>query len=92
MILRYNSRLASSQTCNSCGNRKRMPVDIRIYKECGYIDDRDINAAKNISKWGFQEFFGSKKGRKSPVDVVFGMLLMDDESSTQKKHEAVCFS
>ena len=51
-----NQWLASSQTCNSCGNRKRMPVDVREYTcaECGYIEDRDINAAKNISKWGFQ--------------------------------------
>jgi len=40
----------SSKTCNSCGNiKKDLKLHHRIYKcECGYIEDRDINAAKNL--------------------------------------------
>jgi hypothetical protein len=41
----------------------------------------------------FQDFFGIKKGEEiSCVDVVFGLLSFDMESSTQMKHEAVCFN
>jgi putative transposase len=86
-----NQWLASTQACYFCSNRKKMPVNVRVYtcKECGYVEDRDINAAKNIEKWGFQEFFGIKKGEEiSCVDVVFGLLSSDMESSTQMKHEA----
>jgi putative transposase len=39
----------SSQLCNKCGARKKMPVSKRIYEcSCGYVEDRDINAAKNL--------------------------------------------
>jgi len=41
----------SSKRCNCCGNNKdNLKLSDRIYRcdECGYIDDRDINAAKNL--------------------------------------------
>ena len=41
----------TSQTCSNCGSVKQeMPLEIRTYEccECSYIEDRDINAAKNI--------------------------------------------
>jgi putative transposase len=40
----------TSQTCYCCGHRQKMPLNIRIYqcKSCGYTEDRDVNAAKNI--------------------------------------------
>jgi putative transposase len=39
----------SSQLCNKCGARKKIPVSKRIYEcSCGYVEDRDINAAKNL--------------------------------------------
>ena len=44
----------SSQTCSNCGNVKKdnekLTLNDRIYKcnKCGYEEDRDINAAKNI--------------------------------------------
>ena len=54
----YNNELividmwyASSKICNSCGNKKKdLKLSDRIYScdKCGYINDRDLNAALNI--------------------------------------------
>ncbi len=44
----------SSQICSNCGNhRHKMPLKNRTYvcSECGHIQDRDLNAAKNIERW-----------------------------------------
>ena len=39
----------TSKTCNSCGKLQKMPLSKRVYKcSCGYSEDRDVNAAKNI--------------------------------------------
>ena len=45
-----DSQFPSSQLCNNCGNRIKIPVDQKIYhcNVCGYTEDRDINAAKNL--------------------------------------------
>ena len=47
----------SSKTCNNCGEKQDMPLDKRIYvcHKCGYAEDRDINAAKNIVAEGLRE-------------------------------------
>ena len=47
-LIKINPR-NTSKTCNSCGNIVDMPLHKRTYQcICGYIEDRDINAAKNI--------------------------------------------
>ena len=39
----------TSKTCNSCGKIHEMPLSQRVMKcSCGNVDDRDVNAAKNI--------------------------------------------
>lgn len=39
----------TSKTCHSCGRIHDMPLRIRVMKcECGYTEDRDVNAAKNV--------------------------------------------
>lgn len=40
----------TTRECSNCGNIKEMPLKERAYKchSCGYEEDRDINAAKNI--------------------------------------------
>ena len=42
----------SSKTCNSCGAIHDMPLSERTYQCgcCGYVEDRDINAAMNLAK------------------------------------------
>ena len=50
-LIKIDQFYPSSKTCSNCGSVKQeMPLEIRIYEccECSYIEDRDINAAKNI--------------------------------------------
>lgn len=45
----------SSKTCNHCGTiKKDLRLSDRVYKcsECGYVEDRDFNAAKNLRDYG----------------------------------------
>jgi putative transposase len=45
----------TSKTCNACGLIHEMPLDKRVMDcRCGYKEDRDINAAKNILSLGLQ--------------------------------------
>ncbi|BAY64082.1 ISSoc7, transposase [Calothrix brevissima NIES-22] len=44
----------SSQICSNCGqHRHKMPLKNRVYvcPECGHIEDRDLNASKNLERW-----------------------------------------
>ena len=43
----------SSKRCNHCGNIKSdLKLSDRMYKcQCGYIEDRDLNASYNIRDW-----------------------------------------
>ncbi|NET46182.1 RNA-guided endonuclease TnpB family protein [Okeania sp. SIO2B3] len=44
----------SSQICSNCGlHRHKMPLKNRVYicPDCGHIEDRDLNASKNIERW-----------------------------------------
>lgn len=47
----------TSQKCSKCGEyvEKSLSVRTHICPYCGYIDDRDVNAAKNILKTGLDE-------------------------------------
>lgn len=43
----------SSKTCSGCGAVKDMPLSERTYVcTCGLVMDRDVNAARNIHRWG----------------------------------------
>lgn len=44
----------SSQICSKCGSRQKISLSVRIYKcpNCGYVEDRDINAALNLKQYG----------------------------------------
>ena len=44
----------SSQICSNCGqHRHKMLLKNRVYScpDCGYVEDRDLNAAKNLERW-----------------------------------------
>lgn len=47
-LIKVNPR-NTSKTCNKCGKIQNMPLYKRTYScECGYENDRDVNAAINI--------------------------------------------
>jgi len=59
---------ASSKTCHACGNKnKGLTLKDRVFicPECGYIEDRDLNAAKNILRQGFVEYLSRCKTKDS---------------------------
>ena len=45
----------SSQICHCCGSKKKLTLEQRVYEcKCGYVCDRDYNAAKNILDEGLR--------------------------------------
>jgi putative transposase len=46
----------TTQECSSCGDIREKPLNERIHKclQCGYEEDRDVNAAKNILMRGLK--------------------------------------
>lgn len=45
----------TTQTCNKCGNTQKLKLTERQYNcSCGYSENRDINAAKNILRLGLE--------------------------------------
>ena len=50
-VVQIDKWFPSTKTCSRCGNiKKEIGLDERVYEchECGYVEDRDVNAAKNI--------------------------------------------
>lgn len=50
----------SSKACNCCGNRiSELPLNIREWEciSCGSVNDRDLNAARNILDEGFRTLY-----------------------------------
>ncbi len=53
-LVKIDQWFASSKTCSCCGHKQEnMPLNVRSWTcECGYLADRDINAAINIRQQG----------------------------------------
>ena len=52
-VLYADAFYPSSKTCSHCGNVKEaLSLSERTYncEQCGYVEDRDLNAAKNLCK------------------------------------------
>ena len=49
-----NRWFPSSKTCNCCGSiKEKLSLSERVYEcECGYIEDRDLNASYNLRDYG----------------------------------------
>lgn len=55
----------SSKACNCCGHiKKDLSLSDRTYScsNCGYEEDRDLNAALNIKEWGLFKYLNSTAG------------------------------
>ena len=63
-LFQINQWYASSKTCSACGHKhKGLKLEDRTFicPECGFILDRDLNAAINIHRQGFVEYLSSCK-------------------------------
>jgi putative transposase len=71
-VKRVDRWFPSSQLCSKCGHRQKMPLNIRVYDcgGCGFVINRDLNAAINIRN----NTFGTKEiyvcGDTSIGDVI----------------------
>ncbi|MHC5777226.1 RNA-guided endonuclease InsQ/TnpB family protein [Nostoc sp.] len=66
----------SSQICSNCGNhRHKMPLKNRVYicPDCGHIEDRDLNAAKNIDRWFENIFIPERSETVSSTGIACGV-------------------
>ena len=54
-LVKVSKWYPSSQLCHSCGKKKKLKLEKRIYEcECGLVMDRDYNAAINILREGLR--------------------------------------
>lgn len=68
---------ATTQTC-VCGVRNKHQLDERVYfcSQCGYKDDRDIHAAKNMIRFGLSDKrYNTPQGLgEAPVEDITSVL------------------
>ena len=54
-LIKVDKWYPSSQICSCCGRQKKLKLSDRVYQcDCGFIADRDYNAAVNIKKEGLR--------------------------------------
>lgn len=75
----------TSQKCSSCGEyvQKSLSVRTHVCPFCGYIADRDTNAARNILQRGLQVWAGTRPSLREREG-----LSSDSESPLPLKREA----
>jgi len=50
-LVKINRFYPSSKICSHCGKIKTIPLNVRTYEcDCGFVCDRDVNAALNIQR------------------------------------------
>ena len=83
-IVEFVDPRGTSIECNVCGNRVEKTLKTRVHKcsECGLIEDRDVNAAKNILKRGYNCL---PQGLReiTPVEM-FGGTSMNQEAPIRR--------
>jgi putative transposase len=71
-LIRVNPR-GTSQICSECGAEVRKDLSVRVHDcpRCGYVADRDVNAARNIHKgWGTAFGEGRPVGRPMNREAI----------------------
>lgn len=71
----------SSQICNNCGHRQKMPLNKRTYScpQCGNVIDRDYNASINLYK-----LISKKIGRVPPEYTLADLTALQNCLVTNK--------
>lgn len=77
----------SSRTCSSCGAVKaKLSLRERTFRcdDCGLVIDRDLNAARNLAKYGMQHVAG---GRSETINGCGGEHRLEAQSSPMKHQD-----
>jgi putative transposase len=96
-FIKINQWLPSSRTCHACGVKKPHKMDLSQREfhcdACHKTTHRDINAAINISNWGYQQWcidHARWEPPEAPVDVMADILTnWGDTSASTQKQEAI---
>ena len=77
----------TTKTCNCCGSKQDMPLEIRTYvcHSCGHTEDRDLNAAKNIlarATEGHSENYACGNLISTPSKLMEQVISMKQEAHT----------
>jgi putative transposase len=76
----------STKMCWACGRIKDMPLSERVYRcECGYVADRDLNAAMNLSTLGYRGIYACGEGGSG-----LGHTWVKPFSKKQELEEHLC--
>ena len=60
----------SSKTCHACGQLHEMPLSQRtLVCDCGHVMDRDLNAAKNLDRYGLDALKPDLKRTQEPCQT-----------------------
>lgn len=61
----------STQLCPQCNNRKKLFLNERVYRceHCGYVEDRDVHAARNILNEGLKQLVPTSGSATSKCEV-----------------------
>ena len=93
-LVRIGRFQPSSKLCNCCGYKmEAMPLSVREWQcpDCKSVNDRDINAARNIRDIGLADSLGCSDCIKSPpvaIPVSAGATAKGVESSQHGSQEA----
>ncbi|MGC9528818.1 MAG: RNA-guided endonuclease InsQ/TnpB family protein [Limnospira sp.] len=65
----------TSQNCSNCGEKvhKSRSTRTHICPHCGYVEDRDVNAAKNILKLGLRTVGHTGTDKLGEIEVGVGL-------------------
>ncbi|MDY7009029.1 MAG: transposase, partial [Cyanobacteriota bacterium] len=78
----------TSQNCSNCGQKVKKSLSTRTHvcPHCGYVEDRDINAAKNILKKALSTVghTGTYSWGDLPSGLLGEILSGDGESVNQE--------
>ncbi len=82
----------TSQDCFNCGKRIKKSLSVRTHVcECGYCEDRDINAALNILKKATIGHIGSwseqldRNARGESTSTLIGAILSEQVGSMNQE-------
>ncbi len=77
----------TSQNCSNCGKvvKKSLSVRTHVCYHCGYTQDRDWNAAKNILELGLRTVGHTGTHASGDIDLCFGGETPQDKPSRGKR-------
>ncbi|MBD1930174.1 transposase [Trichocoleus sp. FACHB-90] len=80
----------TSQNCSSCGKKVKKSLSTRthVFPHCGFIEDRDVNAAINILKLALSTagHAGTYAWGDLPSWAIGAILSFNGESANQESH------